>query len=135
MRYLPGEGLMAVVVDLVRERGPCTVDDLMGNPAVDGYTRTQVMKAMQGARERKRLDLMKRGGGRGQGVGNLPSTYCLGAAAPSPFPVAKQAIHVRPPASVWELGHGLQIAGEWPPAGEGRSYMLLSAGDAQEECA
>lgn len=126
MRYLTGQGLMAVVVDLVRRRGPCTVDDLMGDPAVSGYTRTQVMKAMQGARERRRLNLMARGGGRGKGVGNLPSTYSLGPNAPELE--VEPDISARPPSSVWELGHGLQIAGDWPPRCESARIFNLLGG-------
>lgn len=62
--------LMPKVEKLVRELGAATVDDLM--PQFPGYTRKQIIKALQNCRKDGRLT----SNGRQTGShGNLPATY------------------------------------------------------------
>jgi hypothetical protein len=64
--------LIQTVVQMVRERGTATVDDLQ--PLLPGYTREQIMTALQNGRH-ERLLTVKRGRGLGPGKGSLPSQY------------------------------------------------------------
>jgi hypothetical protein len=122
--------LIRRVVAVVEGLGGASVEQVA--PLLQEYTRKQVLTALhkaafEGLLHTKGL-LPKRG--KGHGAGNLPSVYYPG---PSPNFVARKekvaarrAIRTRPPASVWELSHSLQIPGTWPPvAAPGRKFAPL----------
>ncbi len=120
------------VVNFVRAQGSATVDELCA--AMSVYSRKQIGDALKNAKTRGYVHcegrVPCRGAWRG---GSLPSRHFPGPKPPD-FQVRRESIAMRPPASVWELSHSLQIAGSWPPAShEGRRYLLLSAGDEPAE--
>lgn len=116
--------MVADVSRLIAKKGGATVDELV--PEM-GCTRDQVMSALKNARNRGFVHTLgwRSRTGKG-GPGRAPATYYPG---PKPSNYAQliqpeRVIQARPPASVWELGHGLQIAGDWPPQFEGgRVYV------------
>jgi hypothetical protein len=66
--------LVEQVIDLVERRGAATVDDLL--PELSGYTRTQVISALNWARQTGRLSCDGLGPRRGRkGGGSNPGTY------------------------------------------------------------
>lgn len=117
------------VVELIEEYGPSSATDLA--PYLDEYTVKQIIGGLQAAAENGWVHCKGRARRPGMGKGSaIPATYYLG---PSESKAAKlkektkqcRDIIVRPPSSVWELGHGRQIAGTWPPIGQGRRLEPL----------
>ena len=89
--------LTQTVADMVSERGAATVDDLLPELAEEGYTREQVIKALQNAKHRGLLENRR---GKGLGPGSMPSTY-----TPKRTPKQRAAApSIGRVASVWELG-------------------------------
>jgi hypothetical protein len=118
--------LMRRVAAVIDDLGSANVDQVL--PYFDGYTRKQILCAMQNAAEEGLIHskgrIPRRGGPRN---GSMPAPYYPGPSArvAARKKVPARDIHCRPPASVWELAHGLQIAGTWPPATVGRRYAPL----------
>jgi hypothetical protein len=118
--------LIARVTDLIVDLGDATVDDLL--PYLEGYARRQVINAMQNAASNGLVHVKGPARRLGGGRGSAPSRYYPG---PGEGRRAAQRrihrdIHTRPPASVWELAHSLQIPGTWPPvATPGRKFAPL----------
>ena len=124
--------LLRRVVAVVERLGGASVEQVA--PLLQEYTRKQVLGALHKAAfeglVHTRGQLPKRG--KGCGAGNLPSVYYSGS---SPSFIARKAevaarraraMQARPPASVWELAHSLQIPGTWPPvATPGRKFAPL----------
>lgn len=110
MRVAANKATSHAVARAVVNRGQATLDDLQQDfPAM---RRDQLQKALDNAKFMGLVRLAVRGQG-----GHVSRPGIWAAALP---------IAVRPPASAWELGHGLQIAGTWPPAFEGgRQYAPL----------
>lgn len=105
--------LRVLVAELVREMGSATVDEL--TERVDGYTRTQVGKALHNATLVKLVHCIRaprRGGPR---YGSNPARYYPGPIEDANYPA--------PVASVWELGE--RPSRRWPPAGAGRQCQPL----------
>lgn len=100
------------VAEAVLAAGQATVDDLL--PRFRGRSRAQLQKALQNGSDAGLIRLAVRGIG-GHGKPN-PGIWV------GPM---ERVISIRPPASAWELGQGLQIAGTWPPEGDGRRYAPL----------
>ena len=121
--------LTKTVAAIVEQRGKATADEI--HSLVEGVTRYQVVNALANAR---RIELVHCHGHApkrvdGVFVGSEPEVHY-----PGPNPKGKErAISTRPPNSAWELGHGLQIAGAWPPLFEAsRSFNLLGAWEETE---
>lgn len=115
------------VAELIQEIGPSSASDLA--PYLDGYSLAQIIGALQNAAEQGWIHCGERvrvsGLGMGRGT-SLPATYYLGPSARKAAQLKNaREIQIRPPASVWELGHGRQIAGTWPPIGQGRRLEPL----------
>ena len=121
--------LTQTVTDIVAQRGHATADEI--HPLVEGVTRKQVMNALAHARKSGLIHCPERAPKRGFGVmdGSEPAVHY-----PGPNPNRKErVISTRPPNSAWELAHGLQIPGAWPPPFDGaRPFNLLSAYDELE---
>jgi hypothetical protein len=118
--------LTSRVADLVAELGGANVDQLVA--FLPEYTRDQVINAMHNARTTGLIHCNGRVPRKGTPRnGSMPATYYPGPAPGKEAPKAAfRAINSRPPASAWELAHGLQIPGTWPPQFEnGRQFRLL----------
>lgn len=87
---------MALVIDLVEERGEATVDDLM--PQIDGYSRKQVLDALKNAAYRNRLVCITGRRGAGRKEGGLPGIYRI---AEREKPAEPNLPRIN---SVWQLG-------------------------------
>jgi hypothetical protein len=123
--------LISRVTDLIVDLGGATVDELL--PYLEGYTRQQVIQAMQNAASNGLAHIKAPANRLGGGRGSAPSRYFPGPGGGRKAPQrrAHRDIHARPPASVWELSHSLQIAGTWPPvATPGRKFAPLGPWDA-----
>lgn len=118
---------------LIRKKGSATVDSLLSE--LPGYTRSQVMNAMKNARTLGLIHTLNwaNRNGKNVGQGRAPSAYYPGPKPTfyglQPIEQPERDIKARPPASVWELGHGLQIAGDWPPAFEGGRVFVPAEDD------
>lgn len=125
--------MVADVCRLITKKGGATVDELV--PEM-GCTRLQAKDALKNAAKRNLIHIKgwKSRSGKGDGAGRLPPTYYPG---PKPSDYAQlmqqpeRVIRCRPPASVWELAHGLQIAGDWPLPFEG-GRVFVSPEEAEE---
>lgn len=104
------------VAAAVKRRGAASLDDVA--PEFPKFTREQVRCALQNATSLRHLQLKVRGNAKAKRA----SVW-----EPTPFAQPKvRLIEQRPPNSAWELAHGRQIAGEWPPTFEnGRRFNLL----------
>ena len=124
------EALRRTVARLVKEQGSATMDVLQ--PLLPAYTREQIRSALGSAARWGLVHCPVRGRQLGNGRGSLPATYLPG---PAPgFRTKPPAIHIRPPNCVWELSHGLQIAGVWPPPCDtGRRYAPLGDWNAEDD--
>lgn len=97
----------------VNKRGASTAKELAAD--LPGLTVVQITSALTNATHHKLVRLKVRG--------NAKAKRC---SVWEPVPVGGRFIEQRPPNSAWELAHGRQIAGEWPPAFENaRRFNLL----------
>lgn len=123
--------LISRVTDLIADLGSATVDELL--PYLEDYTRRQVINAMQNAASNGLVHVKAPAQRLGGVRGSAPSRYFPGPGAGRKAPQRRirRDIHSRPPASVWELSHSLQIAGTWPPvATPGRKFAPLGPWEA-----
>jgi hypothetical protein len=113
------QSLVALVADIVAQRGTVTLDEM--ELMLPEYTRAQVQKALQNAQARGMARCAIPGKG---GPGRRASSVW---APPLPKqPARDREISCRPPNSAWELSHSRQLLGEWPPAFPGaRQYIPL----------
>lgn len=117
------------VAELVQEMGQATADDLV--PLLQEYNRVQILKALHNACRVGMLTCDGRAPRRGiERGGAAPATYRPAEGPPQMRKAPERKIHARPPNSAFELGHGLQIAGKWPPQGQGRRFSPLGSWDA-----
>lgn len=111
--------LRATIIELVRELGSATVDELM--PHMEEWSREQVLRAMQCARFERVLECDRNVGGSRKG-GSKPARYWLHPRIQPPPP----KVVPKPLASVWELANPPESVAVWPPAFHGgRPYQLL----------
>lgn len=115
--------LRAEIIELVRERGSATVDELM--PHMEEWTREQVLRAMQRAKFERVFECDRNVGGRVGGSrkgGSKPARYRLHPRIQPPPP----KVVPKPLASVWELASEPESVAVWPPVFHGgRPYQLL----------
>jgi hypothetical protein len=113
------------IVDLIRQRGRATADDLA--PLLPEYRRTQILMAIGRCVQKKKLESLGHRRVLGRKNGSLPSFYRLTeleAAKASVLPSAPRA--PVPPASVWDLAVP-RVEADWPPPFEGgRAFQLLT---------
>ena len=129
--------MVRLVTDVVVREGSACLDEV--TTALVVFPRQKIRWALKNAQTAGLIHCKGRGP---RPVPYYPGPKAAGDRVAAPrklrgmFPEAEQIF--RPPTSVWDLARAKQTVEDWPPAGEGRAFMLLSAGDvedAHEECA